>query len=271
MTGQWLVPLAQPAEPALEILCLPWAGGDAAGFYPLKAHVGPDVALWAVAPPGRQQRLMEPRVTDLERWIEAIGREIGRLPGRPLALLGHSFGALLAFELAHWLVDRGHPVVDLVCVSARRGPGMPSRTSHLAGATDDELVSWMRRLGGIRDELLFSREMLDLVLPPLRDDIALDVAYRPPERTPLDIPILVLTGDDDPTLPIGDLSDWERRTSAGCELCVLPGGHFYLQDRPGHVLGLIRKSLSLGAGPTSCANGRATAMEPLSKARTTSL
>ena len=88
--------------------------------------------------------------------------------------------------------------------------------------------------------------MLDLVLPPLRDDVALDIAYRPPERAALDIPILALTGDDDPTLPLADMADWQRRTRAGCELHVLPGGHFHLHDHPGQVLQLIREALNSG-------------------------
>jgi surfactin synthase thioesterase subunit len=254
MTGSWLIRLAKASAPDFDIVCLPWAGGGAGGFHSFKTHVAEDVSLWAVAPPGRQQRLSEPHEGNLDRWIEAIGREVDRLSGRPVVLFGHSFGAMLAFEVAHWLRDNGRAAVKLICVSSRRAPGVPSRVPQLANAPDDELILWMRHLGGSHNELLGSEEMLDLVLPPLRDDLALDVAYRPRERDALDIPILALAGRDDPILDPAEMSDWRSRTTGQFELHILPGGHFHLHDDPECVLQLVRRALKAGMAPGAAAS-----------------
>jgi pyochelin biosynthetic protein PchC len=243
MTGQWLMHFAEPLSPAFEIVCFPWAGGGATSFHSFKPHLGRDVSLWAVTPPGRLQRLSEPKEVDFNRWVEAIGREICQLSNCPLVLFGHSFGAILAFEVAHWLGSNGHETAKLLCVSSRRAPGLPSQMPHLANAPDDDLISWMFRLGNAHGELLSSAEMLDVVLPPLRDDLTLDAAYRPRACNMLDIPILALAGCDDPLLDVAEMRGWKQWTTADFELRVLSGGHFHLNDHRECILKLIRRAV----------------------------
>lgn len=245
MIGQWLVPLAKSSAADFGIVCFPWAGGGPAGFHPFKAHVGNDLSLWGVSLPGRQHRLADLQDADLGLWVEAIGEELVRLPDHPLVLFGHSFGAIVAFEVAQWLADRQHDVVSLLCVSSRRAPGLPSRHPNLSQASDDELISWMRGLGGAHDELLSSAEMLDVMLRPLRDDLMLDAAYRP-HGPALHIPMLALAGRHDPLIDVAEVRGWQEWTTAEFELQVLPGDHFHLNERRQGVIDLIRHAVSSG-------------------------
>lgn len=204
------------------------------------------MSLRAVALPGRQHRLSEPQEADLDHWVESIGEELIQTPERPLVLLGHSFGALMAFEVAHWLRANGRDIVKLLGVSSRRAPDMPSRLPDLAGVPDDQLVDWMRNLGGVEAELLACEEMHDIVLPPLRDDLMLDAAYRPRGRQPLDMPVVGLAGRDDPLVDVAEVDGWSRWTTQGFELNVFPGGHFYLSEQWPTVIKLIGDGLAGG-------------------------
>jgi pyochelin biosynthetic protein PchC len=88
--------------------------------------------------------------------------------------------------------------------------------------------------------------MLDVVLPPLRDDLTLDAAYQPRDRGPLRIPMLALAGRDDPLIDISEVRGWADWTTAGFDLQVVPGGHFHLNDRREHVIRLIRQAVNSG-------------------------
>lgn len=240
MSGRWLVPLDEAAGATVDLVCLPWAGGGAVGYRELRAHRPAAMSLWAVAPPGREQRLMDAPEGRFDGWIEAIGREVLQL-ARPPVLLGHSFGSILAYELAAWLRARGRPV-RLVCVSSRRSPDRPSKVAPLADADDATLVAWMRRLGGVHADILASAEMLDLILPPLRDDIRLDAGYTP-RGGPLDEPLLAFAGRDDPLVTPDEVGEWRTWTTADHGLHLLPGGHFHLLEHADLIFKEIDRAL----------------------------
>jgi medium-chain acyl-[acyl-carrier-protein] hydrolase len=107
MAERWLLP--RPARPAakLRLVCLAWAGGSSAAFARWHKHIDDEIELIAVELPGRMSRVKEPFLTRVEDIVEALAAVLqaaGYLDGsKPFALFGHSFGALLAFELTRTL------------------------------------------------------------------------------------------------------------------------------------------------------------------------
>ena len=77
----------------------------------------------------------------------------------------------------------------------------------------------------------------------LRADLELACAYRLRPGVTLTCPITAMTGAADVVAPPSGLEAWSRRTGADCEVCVLPGGHFYLVDQEPAVLAKIRSRL----------------------------
>src|SRR5690242_16412325 len=105
---------AAPGAP-VRLLCFPHAGGAATWYFPVARALAPHVDVIAVQYPGRQDRRLEPLVTDL---TELAARIVAALPDddRPLGLLGHSMGATVAYEVAR----RTEPAA--LFVSGRRPP-----------------------------------------------------------------------------------------------------------------------------------------------------
>jgi surfactin synthase thioesterase subunit len=164
---------------------------------------------------------------------------------QPIALFGHSLGALLAFEVARRLTRAGRSPVHLI-VSGHGTPGA-ARKIDIPRTDDDVLRHADVVCGGVPAQVRDSPEVLDHFLPILRADLELARAYVLTPDVALTCPITAITGATDPLAPPSSLAGWERHTGGSTEVHVLPGGHFALQDQRSAVLDLVLSRLDTGS------------------------
>ncbi len=228
-------------------MCFPHAGGSASYFHPFSKHLSPAIAVTAVQYPGRQDRINEDGFADVVDAADAVAGELETAPG-PIVLFGHSMGALIAFETAHRLRDRGVAPVALV-VSGSRPPHLADdRGVHRLSAED--LIAEIRRLTGTSDSLLADDEFVEMMLPTIRSDYRATETYVPQPRAALDLPIHVHIGDRDDNVSRAEADEWRKHTTAEVRVSVHEGGHFYLNDRM-DVLGEAISALLEPSSPCS--------------------
>lgn len=119
----WCRRFRSAGNPAARLVCLPHAGGAAPFYVPVAAALSPDVDVVAVQYPGRQDRRTEEPIDDLAALADRLYEVLRRQPELPFALLGHSMGAVLAFEVARRLEADGRGPSRLFA-SGRRAPSM---------------------------------------------------------------------------------------------------------------------------------------------------
>lgn len=217
------------AAAALRLVALPYAGGGAAPYYRWRQTLDSRIELVPIQLPGRESRISEVPLTDLCTLVTEIADAMTPVLDRPYAILGHSMGATIAFELARELRRRNLRLPELLIVAASAAPHQQQAGQSMNSLSDEAFVAEMnRRFEGIPSAVLEHRELLQLLLPALRADMTLLENYKHQDESPLAVEILALGGTEDRAVSRTQLADWRRHTSANFSQRMFPGGHFFL-------------------------------------------
>jgi surfactin synthase thioesterase subunit len=224
------------ASPEVRLVVVHHAGGSAASYSPLARRLPPTWEVLLQDLPGRGKRadsrlLHDPH--DLVRRVVADLAEVWN-DGVPLALFGHSLGAMVVAEVAAVLCAGGTPPV-WTGVSGRLAPAVqvPRRSAvqplHLL--SDAGLLEALQALGGIPEELAEMPGFLDRFLRVARADLTAVGTYRRRRgELVLDCPLSVFGGVTDPWAPRALLRHWRSCTRATYSQQFFDGGHFYFGD-----------------------------------------
>ena len=126
-------------------------------------------------------------------------------------------------------------------VVSRRAPGVADRDPPLRHLSDEEFIDEInRRYGGIPPQVAADKDVMALLLPGLRADIAALETHEMESGVPLGVPLLVLAGTEDERARAVDLDAWRAQTTAGFRARTFLGGHFYLNE---HRRGVVDEVL----------------------------
>jgi medium-chain acyl-[acyl-carrier-protein] hydrolase len=249
----WVACYRPNPQARLRLFCFPYAGGGA-----LTYRTWPDVlirndlpALVEVFPvqiPGRETRLMEPPFTQLAPLEQAVAQALRPYLGLPFAFFGHSMGALIGFELARHLRRQGSPGPLCLFVSAHRAPHLPDPHPPIHALPTPAFVQELRHLNGTPEAVLQNAELMDLLLPLLRADLAVDETYVYADEEPLDCPISCFGGLQDRTVEREELEAWRDHTRGPFTLRTFPGDHFFLNSARAPLLRALSQDLACLAG-----------------------
>ncbi len=229
----------------LTLLCLPYAGGSAATYRGWQSKLPQWVTVKPVELPGHGTRRFEKSISDWDNLMRWLMQETSLSVDGAFAIIGHSMGALIGYELAQVLHQRGQPPVWFAA-SGCKAPSVRETELHWLSCPEEEILDELCELGGTPPELLQNRELLELVLPTVRGDFHLCGSYRYHQRTPLPCPIFVLSGTEDAEVsePATNLQAWGKETGADCRIRLVRGDHFFVENRQTEVLTLISNELT---------------------------
>lgn len=226
--GRWFHTAEPRADAARQLFFFPHAGGSAA-FYRHWAALLPGVEVRVVQLPGRGERHAETPYRRTEPLVEALYEAIeAELDDRPYAFFGHSLGALLGYRLAVVLAAAGGTGPALLGASGW-APERFRPVDALLPLPDGEFAAAIRRFGVLPAEAGTDPELLALILPAVRADLALVADYRD-DGARVGCPVVAYGGRTDPTLEPGGLAEWNARTPSFLGASEFPGGHFYLTE-----------------------------------------
>jgi surfactin synthase thioesterase subunit len=231
--NQWLVGYREVREVELRLFCFPFAGGGVRLFRDWSKHLPSNMEILTVQLPGRGSRMGEPALDAWGDLVGTIGEAMGEVLDKPFAFFGHSFGALLAFEMTRHLRRQAKPLPRGLFVSACGAPQflLPA-ADPIHSLPDGSLVEKVKKWGGVPPEILEYPEALSVFLPPLRGDLKLLETYRYREEEPLPMPIDVFGGRQDEEVPEFFLQGWNKQTRERFSLTMVDGDHFFIEKKP---------------------------------------
>jgi len=225
------------------VFCFPFAGGGAS-YYRGWTSFGSRVAICPVQLPGREERFKERALDRMPDVVAAAAEQLAPLLQHPYAFFGHSMGALICYELVHALRVRGAPMPMHLFVSASPAPQLASEVPSMHDVPEDRFFEELGRYGGLPAEVLQHRELLALVTPLLRADLAVTGTYHYGGHPPLGIPITAFGGQSDLAAQPPLVEAWRARTAGAFACELFPGGHFYLKDHSRAVVSRMDAALS---------------------------
>jgi medium-chain acyl-[acyl-carrier-protein] hydrolase len=242
----WVVPATRP-QARLRLFCFPYAGGSATVYHKLARALPDDVEVHCLQPPGRGFRMRDRAFTELHAFAAAIETVLVPRLDRPFALFGHSMGALVAFELVRRLRDGGHPLPAHLFSSAAPAPQMAR--PRLVSTALEAPAFWaaVNQLYGTPAQAAVDPALLELAVPPLKDDFRILTGYRYQPGPPLPLPITAFIGSTDPMVDPSGAEAWREQTTAAFALHEIPGPHLYLRDAPAPLPALVGAALAAGS------------------------
>lgn len=228
-TTPWLARPRPNHQASMRLFCFPYAGGGALGFRHWTDYLPSSIEVCPLQLPGRETRMKETAYNRVTPLVQKIAEALLPFLDKPFAFFGHSMGALICFELARELRRQRVGMPVKLYVSGRVAPHLPlTRRPLLYNLPEPEFKNALRYLNGTPEEVLENEMLMQLLMPLLRADFAVNEAYTYTVERPLDCPIFAMGGLRDSEVNCEQLEGWHAHTAASFELRLFPGDHFYL-------------------------------------------
>ncbi|WP_035793710.1 thioesterase II family protein [Kitasatospora mediocidica] len=229
VAGRWFQAESEPDAP-VRLFLFHYAGSGSSIYRDWPPLLPADISTQCVQLPGRQDRHSETAFTEVEPLIETLAEEItDELDDRPYAFFGHCMGALLAYRLTVAVRERGGPAPVLLGTSAWAPVGFRTPPVEQLDVPEAEIVEWARGLGSLPEEILNDREMLELMLPAMRADLAVCASYQD-DSAAVPCPIVSYSATRDPLVAPEAMSSWATRSPDYLGNRLFQGGHFFVHD-----------------------------------------
>jgi medium-chain acyl-[acyl-carrier-protein] hydrolase len=241
----WLIRYRRSPEAAVRLFCFHCAGGSASEFRGWPAQLPGRVELVAVQLPGREARVKEPFIADMEELTGGIVDAMTPLLDKPYAVFGHSFGSIGGFEAIRKLRRRGLPQPFLFIPAGRQGPQLADKDPPIASLPREAFIKELQKdYGDHIGHVLESAELREVFIPQIQADFALSETYRFRAEPPLDCPIVAFAGVDEEDLCARELDAWSEHTSGSFRSRRFPGDHFFIRESQALVIEAIRQEIA---------------------------
>ncbi|GAA0553123.1 alpha/beta fold hydrolase [Paractinoplanes ferrugineus] len=236
-TETWLRRYGSAPQAPHRLICLPHAGGSATFYHPVALALAPSVDVLAVQYPGRQDRRNEPFTATIQELAEQIVPAVRQVADRPLTFFGHSMGSTVAFEIVRQLQAEGIAVSGMF-VSGRFAPSV-DRGERVHEMSDAGVLAELRRLDGTDARMFDTPDIVEMIMPALRNDYRAIETYKYLPGPPLTCAVYALLGDADPKVNAAEMRAWAGHTTGPFTFTTFAGGHFYLTHHMPAILAAI--------------------------------
>ncbi|SJN59057.1 Linear gramicidin dehydrogenase LgrE [Vibrio ruber DSM 16370] len=243
---RWLYCPKKNKDAEKRIFIFPHAGGTAQG-YKKWAEVlfeRNNVEVCIVQLPGRAERMHEEHVVHMPSLVNGLLESIQHFLDKPYICFGHSLGCLVCFELMKEIRSKSLRMAELMILSAKRAPHLPRQYDKISSQSKLDLVRTLKTFDGTPSFILDDDDLLNILLPIMRNDFLLDESYIYNDSESLDIPLMILGADKDLLASQSELLAWEKHTLNKFNYKIYSGSHFYIFEHEDEILNLMSEVIN---------------------------
>ena len=237
----WVQKVNNPVKVHAQIVCFPPNGSGATNFRNWPTYLEKQgCQMFVVQPPGWEARFTETPVDDLQEMVQSVCRQLAPLikPDR-FVFYGHSLGALLAFESAHYLQAKHMLCPRHIYVAAWSAPTIPYQHPQNVPMDVFEpstpthvLTSYVPRFTYLDPRLASNPTIMKRLKPCLAAGVKICSAYTYNHADRLPCNITALSGSNDLFAPSSNMAGWANMVDRKYKYRskVYRGAHIFLQD-----------------------------------------
>ena len=213
---------------SMQMFCLPYAGGSASIYYEWADAFNGALEICPLEYAGRGKRFCDDYFKSIEEAAEDMSEKIIKQRRGEYVIYGHSMGCLVALETLFALKKKGAYMPKAVIIAGTRPPHLMYKDKPLEKMTRDELMQEIFSMGQMEKEIMEDKEMYDIVADIMYADVQMFKSYqRHYNDGKLNVPMLVLAGEDDEEAPEEDMMEWQNYTKGDFEFEQFEGDHFF--------------------------------------------
>eukprot|EP00058_Branchiostoma_floridae_P028008 XP_002613499.1 hypothetical protein BRAFLDRAFT_71891 [Branchiostoma floridae] len=256
----WLHFFGKLQNPILTVVCFPANGGGPSLFHQWGEHFSKhNIEVVTATLPGWESRERESPISSLQQIVEALGSQIMEtLMNDKMAFYGHSMGALIAFEVAHFIHTKGNRCPSHLFVGGWYAPSLPyphPQELRVSPALFDPLTGTQqvmekaKTFSFLPEGVVNNPAHLRRLLPCLQAGIEICKSYICEHTESLPCRVVALGGQNDPFVSPDHLDNWELVASdspasePAFRKLIVQGGHFFITTSRQDVLNKLTRVL----------------------------
>lgn len=241
-TTDWIAYRHSNPNVRLRLFCFHHLGGSASMFREWSDILPSDIEVCPIQLPGREERFNEQPFTQFVPLIQTLTQVINPYRDKPFAFYGHSFGALICFELAHALRQKYDLNPIHIFVSGLKAPYDVFKFK-IRSSSSEQMLNYLTKISEIPQAIREDRPLFEELMHIFKIDTELLLSYSYAEKKLLDCSVSAFGGIADPAVNQEELSRWQTYTNGIFKLQMLPGKHMFLKNSRKVILEAISKEL----------------------------
>ncbi|MGR3218720.1 MAG: thioesterase II family protein [Candidatus Anammoxibacter sp.] len=226
----------------VDLITITFSGASAFSYRFLEKYLPGFINVISLELPGRGRRISEPFLTDVNSMVDDIFHQSRTSLSSHYALFGHSLGALLGYLLIKRILSEELPPPIHAFFSGKSGPSTETKETPIHSLKTPDFIKKLREYKGTPEEILNDKATMDFFEPVLRADFQAIETYVYSQTTPFDVPITLMTGNND-DITCAEALNWQQETSKKMSLIQFPGNHFFILEKPDEVCKTIAGTL----------------------------